>query len=163
MFRNKVCVSFIYPICSFSLCFLFLGLFFVGFFLFGWVFFLFFVGFFFGGGHFEKAPGAGVHPTNFPVNITDSYSIGCYSAFIIRHVLLKKAVKYTYFVGADIHLGVGSLNGRYLSAGGHFASTLGWYDRYNTHHSFDIKFKSFRIYAVLLQGHKCQSKSLALQ
>ena len=37
---------------------------------------------------------------------------------------------------------------------------LCWYDSLNTHLSFDTKFKSFRTYAALLQGHNCQSKIL---
>ena len=30
----------------------------------------------------------------------------------------------------------------------------------NTHVSFDTKYKSFKTYAALLQGHNCQSKIL---
>ena len=38
----------------------------------------------------------------------------------------------------------------------HLARVNCWYDSLNTHLSFDTKFKSFRTYAALLQGHNCQ-------
>ena len=61
--------------------------------------------------------------------------------FVIKHVLIKKQ-QSTYFYSA---------------------SNLYWYDRYNTHLSFVNRFKSLRTYTALLQGHKCQSKILAVR